>query len=132
VFGVAPGKFDFLFPGYNLRPTEMQSAIGLKQLQKIDGFIQARRENAERFPLETQKEIGKSSWFGFTVFGEDVAKVSRVAETRPVVSGNFLRSPSIKHYKHEIYGTTPNADYIHDRACFIGNHHYKVDWSFLG
>jgi dTDP-4-amino-4,6-dideoxygalactose transaminase len=39
VFGVKPGKFNFLFPGYNLRPTEMQSAIGLKQLGKIDGLI---------------------------------------------------------------------------------------------
>jgi CDP-6-deoxy-D-xylo-4-hexulose-3-dehydrase len=68
----------------------MQSAIGLKQLGKIDGLIKARRENAKSFPLKTQKEIGKSSWFGFTVFGDDVEKVSRVCETRPVVTGNFL------------------------------------------
>lgn len=131
VFGVVPGKFDFLFPGYNLRPTEMQSAIGLKQLEKLDGFVEARRENAKRFPLKTQREVGKSSWFGFAVFGSDVERVSKVCETRPVVTGNFLRSPSIKHYKHEIFGMTPNADYIHDHACFIGNHHYPVDWSFL-
>jgi CDP-6-deoxy-D-xylo-4-hexulose-3-dehydrase len=131
VFGVKPSKFNFMFPGYNLRPTEMQSAVGLKQLEKIDGFIKARRENASRFPLKTQKEIGKSSWFGFTVFDEDIERVSKVCETRPVVTGNFLRSPSIKHYKHEIWGGTENADYIHDHACFIGNHHYKVDWSFL-
>lgn len=131
VFGVKPGVFNFLFPGYNLRPTEMQSAIGLKQLGKIDGLIKSRRENAKSFPLKTQKEIGKSSWFGFTVFGEDVEKVSKVCETRPVVTGNFLRSPSIKHYKHEIYGQTPNADYVHDHACFIGNSHKKIDWQFL-
>lgn len=131
VFGVNPGKFNFLFPGYNLRPTEMQSAIGLRQLEKLEGIIRSRRENASRFPLKTQKETGKSSWFGFTVYDEDVARVSKVCETRPVVTGNFLRSPSIKHYKYEVFGETPNADYIHDKACFIGNSHEKTDWNFL-
>lgn len=131
VFGVKPGKFNFLFPGYNLRPTEMQSAIGLCQLEKLPRLIEARRENAASFPLKTQKEIGKSSWFGFTVFDEDVELVSKTCEARPVVTGNFLRSPSIKHYKYEVFGKTPNADYIHDNACFIGNSHEKTDWNFL-
>jgi CDP-6-deoxy-D-xylo-4-hexulose-3-dehydrase len=132
VFGVKPGQFNFLFPGYNLRPTEMQSALGLKQLPKLDKFVEARRDNAARFPYPTQKEIGKSSWYGITVMGDgNVATVSKTCEMRPVVSGNFLRSPSIKHYKHEIFGMTPNADYIHDHACFIGNSHQKIDWQFL-
>lgn len=131
VFGVKPGQFDFLFPGYNVRPTEMQSALGLSQLNKVDGIIEARRANAKSFPLKTQKETGKSSWFGFTVFGSDVERVSEVAETRPVVTGNFLRSPSIKHYNYEVFGSTPNADYIHDHACFIGNSHQAIDWSFV-
>jgi CDP-6-deoxy-D-xylo-4-hexulose-3-dehydrase len=131
VFGVKPSKFDFIMPGYNVRPTEIQCAIGLKQLEKIDKIIEGRRDNAQRFPLKTQKETGRSSWFGFTVFGEDVERVSKVAETRPVVTGNFLRSPSIRYYRHEVFGETPNADYIHDHACFIGNNHNKIDWSQL-
>lgn len=131
VFGVKPGKFDFLFPGYNLRPTEVQSAIGISQLGKVDGFTEARRDNAKRFPLKTQKETGKSSWFGLTVFDSDVGRVSKVCETRPVVTGNFLRSPSIKYYDYEVFGKTPNADYIHENACFIGNSHEMIDWSFL-
>jgi CDP-6-deoxy-D-xylo-4-hexulose-3-dehydrase len=130
VFNVKPGAFDFLFPGYNIRPTEIQCAIGLRQLEKLDGFIEARRENASRFPLRTQKETGKSSWFGFAVFGDDVERVSKTCETRPVVTGNFLRSPSIKYYDYEAV-ETPNADFIHDRACFIGNHHHRIDWGFL-
>jgi len=130
VFNVKPGKFDFILPGFNVRPTEIQSAIGLCQLEKLEGIIQARRANAQRFPLKTQKEIGKSSWFGFTVFDGDVEKVSRVAETRPVVTGNFLRSPSIKYYDYEVFGGTPNADYIHDHACFIGNSAEHINWSF--
>ena len=131
VFGVKPGSYDFLFPGYNVRPTEMQCAIGLRQLEKLEGFIAARRENASRFPLKTQREIGKSSWFGFTVFGEDMERVKGKCETRPVVTGNFLRSPSLKYYDHEVFGPVENANYIHDNACFIGNHHYPVDWSFI-
>jgi CDP-4-dehydro-6-deoxyglucose reductase, E1 len=131
VFGVKPGKFDFLFPGYNVRPTEMQCAIGLRQIEKLPGIIEARRENASRFPLTTQKEIGKSSWFGFTVFGDDVEKVSKVAETRPVVTGNFLRSPSIKFYDYEVFGGAANADYIHDNACFIGNSAERIEWTRL-
>lgn len=131
LLGAKKGKFEFHFPGYNVRPTEIQSAIGLCQLEKLPGIIERRRENASRFPLRTQKEIGKSSWFGFTVFDEDVERVSSVCESRPVVTGNFLRSPSIKHYKHEVFGKTTNADYIHDHACFIGNSADRIDWSFL-
>ncbi len=130
-FGVKPGKFDFLFPGFNVRPTEIQSAIGICQLKKLAGIIEARRDNAQRFPLKTQKEIGKSSWFGFAVFEGDVARVSKVAETRPVVTGNFLRSPSIKYYDYEVFGETPNADYIHDHACFIGNSADFINWELL-
>ena len=129
LFNVKPGAFDFIFPGYNLRPTEMQAAIGLKQLEKLPEFVRIRRDNASRFPLKTQREIGKSSWFGFTVFGDDVERVKKTCETRPVVTGNFTRSPSIKHYRHEILGSLPNANYIHDHACFIGNHHTAVKWN---
>jgi CDP-6-deoxy-D-xylo-4-hexulose-3-dehydrase len=131
VFGVKPGKFDFLFPGFNVRPTEIQAAIGIEQLKKLPKIIEVRRDNAKRFPLKTQKEIGKSSWFGFAVFEGDVDRVSQVAETRPVVTGNFLRSPSIKYYDYEVFGPTPNADYIHDHACFIGNNGERIDWSCL-
>lgn len=129
-FNVKPGKFDFIFPGYNVRPTEIQSAIGLAQLEKIDGLIEQRRKNAETFPLKKQKEIGKSSWFGFAVFGGDVPKVIDKYEYRPVVTGNFLRSPSIKFYDFEA-GPMRNADYIHDNAVMIGNRGTPIDWSPL-
>lgn len=129
VFGVRPGKFDFLFPGYNVRPTEIQCAIGIQQLRKLPGFIAGRRENALRFPLLTQKEIGKSSWFGFTVFGQDKERLGD-CETRPVVTGNFTRSPSIKYYDYEIFGSLDYADYVHNEAVFIGNHHFPIEWAF--
>jgi CDP-6-deoxy-D-xylo-4-hexulose-3-dehydrase len=128
VFRVKPEKFSFIYPGYNVRPTELQCAVGIEQLKKLPGFIAQRRENASRFPYRTQKEVGESSWFGFAVFGDDVPKVVDKYESRPVVTGNFLRQPAIKYYKHEVAGEMIVADYIHDNAVMIGNSHERIDW----
>jgi len=125
-FGAKVEAFNFILPGYNVRPTEIQCAIGLEQLKKLDGFIEKRRENAKRFPCRTQKEIGKSSWFGFAIHREDWGRFEG-HEHRPVVTGNFLRQPVIRYFNHEVFGKTPNADYIHDHMRMIGNsheHHY--------
>lgn len=127
VFKVKPEKFSFILPGYNIRPTEMQCAIGIEQLKKLPGFVKQRRLNAESFPLKTQREIGESSWFGFTVFGDDRGKVKEY-ESRPVVTGNFLRQPVIEYYKFEIFGSMDNANYVHDNAIMIGNSHLPIDW----
>ena len=128
VFGVKPEKFSFILPGYNLRPTEIQCAIGREQLRKLPAFIRQRRENASRFPYRTQKETGESSWFGFAVFDDDVSKVVGKYEHRPVVTGNFLRQKVIPYYEVEIIGKLTNADYIHDHAVMIGNSHERVEW----
>lgn len=126
--GAKVEKFHFILPGYNVRPTEMQCAIGLEQLKKLDGFVEARRKNAACFPCKTQQEIGKSSWFGMLVFREDWPKFSGY-DSRPVVTGNFLRQPVIKFYDYEVFGDTPNADYIHDHAQMIGNSHECAPWA---
>lgn len=128
VFGVKPAMFEFIYPGYNLRPTEMQCAIGQEQLKKLPAFVEQRRENASRFPFKTQKEIGESSWFGFVVYGDDREKVVGKYEHRPVVTGNFLRQPAIKFYRHEVFGKMRGADHIHDNAVMIGNSHLRIDW----
>ncbi len=124
-------KFEFILPGYNVRPTELQAAIGLEQLKKLPGFIAQRRDNAARFPLVTQREIGQSSWFGFAVYGDDRKLVEGRYETRPIVTGNFLRQPVIKHYDYEVHGKLTGADYVHDNVCMIGNSHLPADWSDL-
>lgn len=121
-------KFHFIIPGYNVRPTEIQCAIGREQLRKLDRFVAQRRENANRCPFSMQKEIGSSSWFGFYVHGENVSKVVDRYEHRPVVTGNFLRQPVISYYDYEAYGVFTNADYIHDNAVMIGNSHERIEW----
>ena len=47
-------------------------------------------------------------------------------ECRPVVAGNFTRNPVIKWIDHEIHGTLKNADRIHDKAFFVGNHQFNI------
>jgi len=126
--GAKVDKFHFILPGYNVRPTEIQCAIGREQLKKLDKFVAQRRDNAARCPFSMQRETGQSSWFGFYVYGDKVAEVVDKYESRPVVTGNFLRQPVIRHYHYEVYGELPNANFIHDNAVMIGNSHERIDW----
>src|SRR5260221_971260 len=104
VFVEKPSTFRFIMPGYNVRPTEIQGAIGLEQMKKLDKIIEVRRDNARRFPLKTQKEIGKSSWYGFAVFGGALNRY----ETKPIFSGNFLKHPTIQNFDYETGGGSKN------------------------
>ena len=132
--------FNFILPGYNLRPLEIEAAIGIEQLKKVDKIIENRRKNAEYFKerldnmriYDTQKEIGESSWFGFPIILKEKYQGKRDLvvnflkekgiEVRPIVAGNFLRNPVIKYLDYEISGDVKNSDYIHDNGFFVGNH----------
>ena len=79
-------SFNFVLPGYNLRPLEMSGALGKEQLKKLPKLIEGRRNNAKIFqdklsehPLFTlQTEIGESSWFGFSLVLKPNVKISRI------------------------------------------------------
>lgn len=133
-------SFNFIVPGFNLRPLEMEGAIGLKQLKKIDRMINIRRSNAEYFldkmkkydDIRVQMEVGESSWFGFAMIlsgklsdkrgmlVEELRKAN--IECRPIVAGNFTKNPVIKYMDYRIPAPLTNADEIHERGLFIGNH----------
>lgn len=133
-------SFNFIVPGYNLRPLEMEAAIGREQLKKWDIIINQRRENAKYFVEEIskieniriQKEIEESSWFGFAIVLEGKLKNKRDdlvfylkennVEVRPIVAGNFTRNEVIKYMNYEIHGKLKNADDIHENGFFVGNH----------
>ena len=134
--------FRFVLPGFNLRPLEIEAAAGLVQLGKFPTFLSYRRKNAEVFKkqfqeisgIQIQLENGNSSWFGFAIVLHDHLTGRRKKlvdllykngiESRPVVSGNFLRNPVIKHLNYVANGTMPNADFLHENGLFIGNHHF--------
>lgn len=128
-------SWRFILPGYNVRPIEMMGAIGVEQIKKLPQIIRQRRENAARFPLKKQKEIGASSWYGFALLSDDPESLKANLQTkgieyRPVISGNFLRHPVIRYYDFES-DPLPNADYVHDHGVMIGNHAQPIDWSIL-
>ncbi|MDQ1199012.1 DegT/DnrJ/EryC1/StrS family aminotransferase [Agrobacterium sp. SORGH_AS 787] len=140
--------FRFVLPGYNLRPLEMSGALGLAQLRKLPMIVRERRNNAERFLdiikqfpyLRTQKEIGESSWFGFSMVVEPEANISREhlisaltaanVDTRPIVAGNFAKNEVLKWFDYSIAGDLTNAERIDDAGFFIGNHHYPLNSEF--
>ncbi len=141
-------SFRFVLPGYNVRPLEMSGAIGIEQVKKLPLLVIARRANAERFAevlaefpwLRVQKEIGASSWFGFSMVLREDAPVSRETlvqrfvenniDVRPIVAGNFAKNEVIKWFDYEIHGALPNARAVDTHGLFIGNHHYALTSEF--
>lgn len=134
-------SFNFIMPGYNLRPLEIEAAIGKEQLIKWDAIIEQRRKNAAFFVngmkdmheyYQIQKEYEESSWFGFAIilkgklalYRDELVKLLREneVEVRPIVAGNFTKSKSINYINYEISGELNSADIIHDNGFFVGNH----------
>ena len=118
----------------------MSGAIGLEQIKKLQHFVDVRRENAAVFQelfgkhpdFMIQKEIGKSSWFGFSFVVKPESKVNRLklidhltkagVECRPIVAGNFAKNEALKWFEHEIHAKLPNAEAIDNYGFFVGNH----------
>ena len=143
-------SFRFILPGYNLRPLEFSGAIGIEQLKKLPSFINSRRENAKYF-LEKfkksdfilQREIGESSWFGFSLIMKDQTisrekiinkLIEKKIDVRPIVSGNFVKNEVIKYYNYEVFSDLINSEHLDKFGFFVGNHHYdikpKIDYLF--
>ncbi len=138
-------SFKFVLPGYNLRPLEMSGAIGIEQLKKLPKLIEGRRRNGKIFQsllinnkhFMIQKEIGESSWFGFSLIirrdsnmdrSDLLDRLNKVGfECRPIVSGNFTKNEVMKYLDFEIHGDLKNAKYLDANGLFIGNHHYNIE-----
>ncbi|HHD0646052.1 TPA: DegT/DnrJ/EryC1/StrS family aminotransferase [Campylobacter coli] len=137
-------SFRFVLPGYNVRPVEMSGAIGIEQLKKLPMFLKYRRENAKLFckyfqnhpEFIIQKEIGSSSWFGFSLVIRPNSKLQRKdiikklkengIEYRPIATGDFTQNEVIKYFNYEIHNELKNAKYIHERGFFVGNHQFSI------
>ena len=137
-------SFRFVLPGYNVRPIEICGAIGVKQLAKTPYFPKKRRENAELFVklfkdhpnYLIQKNIDKSSWFGFSLIIKQESNVKRKkiidilqknkVECRPIVTGNFVRNEVMKYFDYEVHEELKNANYLHDNGFFVGNSHKNL------
>ena len=134
--------FNFIFPGYNVRPVEMEAAIGREQLKKLDGFLKERKSNGKYFldkfskinSISLQKNQDDSSFFGFPIiFEDDIQRKEFIElcdenniEYRPIVAGNFTKNKVIDYFDYSIYGDLKNSNILHNNGLFIGNHHFDV------
>lgn len=137
-------SFRFVLPGYNVRPLELSGAIGIEQVKKLPMLIRERRHNGALLQeamsnhpdLLIQKEIGQSSWFGFSLVIRPESTLTREQllvklqsagfECRPIVAGNFAKNEVVKYFDSDVYGDLKNAEHIDSHGLFIGNHHYPI------
>lgn len=134
-------KYIYSHIGYNLKPVDMQPAIGVEQLKKLPDFIEKRRENFKMlyealkgferfFILPEATENSDPSWFGFIITVREDAPFSRddivgfledkKIATRPLFAGNILRHPAYSDVEHRVYGKLANTDIVMERAFWIG------------
>jgi CDP-4-dehydro-6-deoxyglucose reductase, E1 len=135
-------KYIYSHLGYNLKITDMQAAIGLAQLERLDEFVEARRRNwkylrdglqhlEDVFLLPVPTANSEPSWFGFCLtlrrdapfdredmlrFLNDEKKIG----TRLLFGGNLLRQPYMKDRNHRVVGSLDNSDLVMNRTFWIG------------
>lgn len=138
-------SWKFVLPGYNLRPSEINGALGSCQLRKLDRFLEQRRKNAEIYKriLNGQEYVevlfpeSGSSWFGFPFIlrgplrGKRDLVVEKFKEynidVRPIISGNFLKNPVVKLLNCSYKDDMPQADIIDKHGFMVGNNHVDLE-----
>ena len=146
--GYSKKKFEtyqFILPGYNVRPTEINAATGATQLKKLNNLIKERRKNFTLYQkifrknkiFHIQKENGFSSSFSFVfIFKkkylelknkiyEDLKKNN--IQYRLITGGCFTKHPVKKYFDYKIFNNLNNANYIHDNGFFLGNAPYNLE-----
>ncbi len=133
-------KYTYSHIGYNLKATDMQAALGLSQLAKLELYIESRKRNF-RYLRERLKDIrglalaeetqhSDPSWFGFpiTLTSETSANReellqflnSRKIGTRLVFAGNMTKQPAYKDVNFRLVGELTNTDVVMNRSFWIG------------
>jgi CDP-6-deoxy-D-xylo-4-hexulose-3-dehydrase len=132
-------NYQFVLPGYNVRPTEINAAVGLVQLKKLNNFIKIRRKNFNLYQkifknnkiFTIQKENGKSSAFSFIfIFKKEYLnskdKIFKKLKEyniqyRLITGGCFIKHEVKKYFNYSVYKNLNNANYIHEHGFFLGN-----------
>jgi len=134
-------KYTFSHVGYNLKATDMQAAVGIAQLKKLPGFIEARKRNftALKHGLRDLQEClvlpeatagSDPSWFGFPILIRPDAPFSRAElvqhlesrsiSTRMLFGGNLVRQPAYRDIPHRVIGKLENSDLVMNQLFWIG------------
>ena len=133
-------KFTYSNIGYNLKATDLQAAIGLAQLDKLDGFIEKRKSNWKKFNnyISSKKEYfiphqatpgSEPSWFGYaiTVRTDKFSRNDLIQHlnehriaTRLMFGGNLIRQPAYSNRKFKVHKNLTNADTVMNHSFWIG------------
>ena len=133
-------KYTYSHIGYNLKATDMQAALGLTQLAKVELFIQKRKDNYEYLNKHLSHVEGISiaeatpnsepSWFGcpitldpkHPVNREDLLRFldSRKIGTRLLFAGNITKQPAYKDIEFRVVGDLTNTDIVMTRSFWVG------------
>jgi CDP-4-dehydro-6-deoxyglucose reductase, E1 len=134
-------KYTYTHIGYNLKITDIQAACGVAQLEKIDTFIKARKDNFN-YLTECLKEIKEfvylpkatinsdPAWFGYPITIKPSSSVKRVdllkylnqnkIGTRLLFAGNITKQPYFKDIKYRVVGNLNNTDIIMENTFWVG------------
>ncbi|MDC7714630.1 lipopolysaccharide biosynthesis protein RfbH [Vogesella sp. LYT5W] len=136
-------KYTYSHLGYNLKITDMQAACALAQLDKVDSFIEARKDNfrylsnalqscSEFLILPEATENSDPSWFGFPITIRPESGISRVdvlqyldqhrVGTRLLFAGNLTRQPYMDGQQYRVSGELTNTDLVMNNTFWIGVH----------
>ena len=133
-------KYTYSHIGYNLKGTDMQAALGLSQLNKLDHFVKRRKENfaylagrlkdVDGLILPRATPNSDPAWFGFPItLAPDLAinreDLMRHLErkkvgTRLIFAGNLLRQPAYRGIDCRIVGDLRNSDIVMTRSFWLG------------
>jgi len=133
-------KYIYSHIGYNLKATDMQAALGLSQLQKLDAFVATRKRNfeylkaslatIEDFILPKATPNSDPSWFGFGITIRPDSRVDRTKllkhlnekniGSRLLFGGNLLKQPAYRNVEHRVIGELKNTNLIMTNTFWIG------------
>lgn len=133
-------KFTYSHIGYNLKATDMQAAVGLKQLDRIESFVTKRRENWNLLShllkdegwliLPAASLNSEPSWFGFALTIKPESGIStrdvtmalneKGIGTRQLFGGNLVRQPAYRNTNFRVVGELKNTDIIMNHTFWIG------------
>lgn len=133
-------KYIYSNIGYNLKATDMQAAIGLSQIKKLNNFIEVRKNNFNylyeafkkfnQFDLVKSSKVAEPSWFGFPVTLNENANFSRSdilryyeqhqIGTRLLFAGNILLQPAYLSKDFDNANNFPIANKIVENTFWLG------------
>ncbi len=139
--------FVFVEQGYNMRPTEIQAAFGLKQLERLGDFMVSRKKvfdslheffskHLDNFIIPQQEKEAEVNWLAFPLTIQKGSKIKRnelvkyledhKIQTRPLFAGNVVKHPAYKKVGRSI-GKLPVSNHILENSFLIGAHHGMTD-----